>query len=149
MEILRATESDAEEILELQRAAYQSEAALHDDFDIPPLTQSLDELKAEFETKVILKVVEDGRLLASGQARLESGSCHIGRMAVRPEYQGKGIGSRLLSALESVFPDVARFELFTGEKSAGNLAMYRRRGYRPFKTAMLGRTTVIFMERYA
>ena len=95
MEVLFAKESDAEDILKLQYAAYQSEAALHDDFNIPPLTQSLEELKAEFKTKVILKIEENGELLASGQASLEPGCCHIGRMAVWPQYQGKGIGSKL------------------------------------------------------
>jgi len=148
MEVLFAEESDAEDILKLQYAAYHSEAELHDDFNIPPLTQSLEELKADFKTKVILKIVENGKLLASGQARLESGCCHIGRMAVWPQYQGQGIGSKLLVALEKVFSNASRIELFTGENSEANLAMYRHRGYKQFKTAKLGKTTVIFLERH-
>lgn len=147
MEILHATVSDAEEILLLQRAAYKSEAELHDDFNIPPLTQSLNELREDFKIKTILKVIENGHLLASGQARLENGSCYIGRMAVWPQHQGKGIGSKLLTALEAVFPNAARFELFTGENSTSNLAMYEHRGYKRFKIATLGKTNVIFLQR--
>lgn len=149
MEILQATIGDAEEILTLQRAAYQAQAKLHDDFNIPPLVQSLDELRAEFELKTVVKIVENGKLLASGQARFESGSCYIGRMAVWPQYQGKGIGSQLLATLEAVFPSATRYELFTGENSRSNLAMYERRGYKRFKTDQLGKTKVIFLERYA
>lgn len=148
MEILQASANDAEEILSLQRAAYQSEARLHDDFNIPPLTQSLNELREDFKSKTILKIIENGHLLASGQARLENGNCYIGRMAVWPQHQGKGIGSKLLAALEAVFPSAMRFELFTGEKSASNLAMYAHWGYKPFKTATLGKTKVIFLQRY-
>jgi len=148
MEVLQATIEDAEEILLLQRAAYRSEAELHDDFNIPPLRQTLDELKEDFNFKVILKIVSNGELLASGQAKLDSGSCHIGRMAVLPQHQGKGIGSMLLTALEGFFPKITRVELFTGENSGKNLAMYHRRGYKEFKISQLGKTKVIFLERY-
>lgn len=148
MEIQNAVLSDAGEILALQRAAYISEAELHDDFGIPPLTQTIEELISEFENKKILKITENGALLASGQARFSEGCCYIGRMAVWPNLQGKGIGSALLSALESSFSGTNRLELFTGENSTRNLAMYKRRGYVPFKTAQLGKTKVIFLERY-
>jgi len=147
VKVLHATVEDAESILELQRVAYQSEAQLHDDFSIPPLTQTLEQLKLEFGNKTILKIVEDGKLLASGQARLENGTCYIGRMAVWPNLQGKGVGSKLLSSLENVFPEAKRVELFTGENSLANLAMYNRRGYVEFKSAQLGKTKVIFLER--
>jgi len=147
MEIQVATIEDAQEILELQKYAYVSEAELHDDFKIPPLMQTLEELISEFEKRTILKITDDGALLASGQVKYSDGCCYIGRMAVLPEFQGRGIGSKLLSALEAVFPDAKRFELFTGEKSEKNLAMYSRRGYMPFKTAALGKTKVIFLER--
>jgi GNAT superfamily N-acetyltransferase len=148
MEIQNAMLCDAEEILALQKAAYISEAELHDDFEIPPLTQTIEELISEFEHKKILKITKNGALLASGQARYSEGCCYLGRMAVWPNLWGKGIGSTLLSALESLFPDAKRFELFTGEQSERNLVMYRSRGYVPFKTAQLGKTKVIFLERY-
>lgn len=148
MKIQDACLNDAEEILVLQRTAYVSEAKLHDDFEIPPLTQTLEELISDFANKKILKITENGSLVASGQARFSEGCCYIGRMAVWPTLQGKGIGSKLLSALEALFPEARRFELFTGEHSQKNLAMYKRRGYVPFKTAQLGRTKVIFLERH-
>jgi ribosomal protein S18 acetylase RimI-like enzyme len=147
MKIVKATIKDADQILKLQLVAYESEAKLNDDFNIPPLTQSLDELKKVFEHKTILNVVEDGRLLASGQANFNSGTCYIGRMAVWPELQGKGIGSKLLSALESTFANTSHVELFTGENSISNLAMYKRRGYIECKREKLGKTTVVYLSR--
>ena len=68
-------------------------------------------------------------------------------MAVWPELHGQGVGSKLLSSLETIFPEANRVELFTGEFSASNLAMYKRRGYSEFKTAKLGKTRVVFLER--
>ncbi len=43
----RGSGSDAGEILTLQRAAYVTEAQAHRAFDLPALTQSLEELQAE------------------------------------------------------------------------------------------------------
>ena len=49
MDILRADKEDLKEILELQYLAYQSEAALFGGKKIPPLTETLEELEAEYE----------------------------------------------------------------------------------------------------
>jgi GNAT superfamily N-acetyltransferase len=48
-----------------------------------------------------------------------------------PDLEGRGIGGRLLAAIEDATRvDVDTFELSTGAKSANNIAMYGRRGYR-------------------
>ena len=122
MNIIEASIKDAPLILALQKDAYLSEAALHDDFSIPPLTQTLAELKDDFSFKKVLKVTLDNCLVASGQIYLVEDSCHIGRMAVRPDLCGQGISSKLLSALESYFPEAKRFELFTGANSTSNFS---------------------------
>jgi 2-aminoadipate transaminase len=44
MRIDRATVEDAKEILDLQKLAYQSEAEIYNDYTIPPLTQTLEEM---------------------------------------------------------------------------------------------------------
>jgi hypothetical protein len=52
----KALFKDAAVILELQKLAFQSEAQFYDDFCIPPLTQTLDELTKDFAEKTFLKV---------------------------------------------------------------------------------------------
>ncbi len=37
--------SDLEEILKLQKLAYKSEAEIYNDYSIPPLLQTIDEIK--------------------------------------------------------------------------------------------------------
>ncbi|WP_444996496.1 GNAT family N-acetyltransferase [Aliikangiella sp. IMCC44359] len=147
IEIQDASIDDASTILKIQREAYISEAELHNDFDIPPMTQTLDELIAEFDNKKIIKVLMNGELVASGQAKFHHGTCFIGRMAVKPEFKGKGIGSKLLACLETSYTDATRAELFTGINSLVNLGMYKRRGYSEFKQEQLGKTTVVFLEK--
>ncbi|KXO09063.1 Histone acetyltransferase HPA2 [Moritella sp. JT01] len=147
MEVFEASVEDASVILAIQKEAYISEAQLHDDFEIPPLTQTLAELEAEFGKRRIVKIVIDGKIVASGQATLFNSTCQIGRMAVTPQLKGKGIGSTLLSELELSFREANRIELFTGINSTANLAMYSHRGYKPFKQKKLGCTTLVFLEK--
>jgi GNAT superfamily N-acetyltransferase len=148
MTIDDATAMDAEAILDLQRAAYQSEARLYSDFNIPPLRESLDELSALFSTHLFLKAVVDGRIVGSVRARSDGTSCFIGRLIVAPAHQGRGVGSRLMEAIEARFPAVERFELFTGHKSEFNLRFYEKRGYREFmREPASDRVTMVFMEK--
>ncbi|WP_345415978.1 GNAT family N-acetyltransferase [Halioxenophilus aromaticivorans] len=149
MNISQATVDDAAAILQLQKIAYRSEAELHDDFDIPPLTQSLAQLEAEFEHKIILKIEQQGVIVASGQVSFKDGCAFIARMAVIPALQGRGLGSRLMAALESSFPKAEYYRLFTGAKSTRNLAMYQRRGYQEYARKLLGKTEVVYLQKDA
>lgn len=150
--ILPAKLADAADILALQRLAYESEARLYGDWTIPPLTQTLEELRAEFDRLVILKAVAgpggDGPLLGSVRAGLDGGVCRIGRLIVRPEAQGRGLGTALLRAVEAHFPPSVRFSLFTGARSEGNLRLYQRLGYQPVREEVVSPAlTLIFLEK--
>lgn len=129
MEILDATIADAPEILCLQKLSYLSEAQIYDDYGIPPLTQTLGELKADFEHKSILKAIQDGRIVGSVNGFTKDDSCFIGRLMVHPEYQRRGIGSMLMETIENKFADVCSWELFTGELSVRNIRLYEHLGY--------------------
>jgi hypothetical protein len=87
MEIERATISDAEEILSLQKLAYISEAEIYAGFNIPPLVQTLEELKDDFKNQLFLKVVIDSRTIGSVRAFAKEGNCFIGRLIVHPDFQ--------------------------------------------------------------
>jgi len=149
MMITEATIADAEVILDLQRVAYQSEAHLYDDFNLPPLAQTIAELRASFADHTFLKAVIDERIVGTVRARVEKGTCHIGRLIVLPEYQRQGIGSALMAGIEKLFPHVERFELFTGEKSTGNLRLYKRLGYTETqRKAVSANVVLVFMEKF-
>ena len=133
MEIVPAQIDDAREILQLQKWAYQSEAAIYDDYSLPPLVQSLEEIHAQFRDHLFLKAVEDGVIIGSVRAKMKDGVCHIGRLIVHPNYQNQGIGTSLMHAIEAQFPDAICFELFTGDRSQKNLHLYDKLGYHPFR----------------
>ena len=117
MKIVNANISDAEQILKLQKLAYISEAEIIGDYNIPPLTQKLEESIEEFKQRLVLKAVVKNKIIGSVRAHLENGTCFIGKLIVHPDYQNKGIGTKLMNEIETQFKHAKRFELFTSSKS--------------------------------
>jgi GNAT superfamily N-acetyltransferase len=133
MLIVEAQESDLQPILDLQYLAYQSEAQLLNNDSIPPLQQTLGEVKQEYRRGIFLKAVdEDGHMVGSVRGYAEGDTVYVGKLMVHPDYQGQGIGTQLLSALEARWPQF-RFELFTSDRSLKNIGLYERAGYVRFK----------------
>ncbi|MCS7462681.1 GNAT family N-acetyltransferase [Paenibacillus doosanensis] len=136
IKVERASVSDAEEILPLQKLAYRSEAEIYNDFTIEPLAQTLEELRQQFDNHVILKASMDGTIIGSVRAYDQDGTCYIGKLMVHPNHQNKGIGKLLMNAIEELFP-ASRYELFTGSKSERNIALYEKLGYGVFKERLI------------
>jgi len=126
---VRATDADAAEVLVLQRCCWVSEAIINNDFTLPPLKESLDQVRAWMQDAWVLR--DGGRLIGAVRANLDGEVWKIGRLMVAPDRQGQGLGGLLLRHIESTAPPaVAWHELFTGAASIGNLDRYRHAGYR-------------------
>ena len=92
----------------------------------------------------------DGALAGSVRARVVDDVCQVGRLIVQPQLQGRGIGTRLMRADRSRenLRKRARFELFTGSRSEGNIRLYERLGYRRCREQALSPgVTLVFMEK--
>ena len=130
--IKKAQKEDLEEILKLQYLAYQSEAKLFGNMDIPPLMQTLEEVYDEFQKGAILKAVDDGGIIiGSVRAYQDGGTVYIGKLLVHPSKQGQGIGTQLLLEMEKQYLN-QRYELFTSTRSEKNIALYQKLGYEIF-----------------
>ena len=148
--IEEATLGDAEPILSLQKLAYQSEAELYQDFALPPLVETLEQVRSRFQDYLVLKAGVGDRLVGAVQGRLLDRVCYIARLIVHPDFQNRGIGTRLMVTLESRFPHARRFELFTGHRSEKSIHLYERLGYRVFKTVPEHeRLTLVYLEKRA
>jgi ribosomal protein S18 acetylase RimI-like enzyme len=128
--ILPATAADAGELLTLQRAAYVTEGQLHQTPFLPPLTETLGEMLDAVTSKPVFKAMSGSRVVGAIRMTVRSAVGEIGRIAVAPDQQGRGIGTQLILHAERLAPvHVTRFELFTGPNSAANIALYERLGY--------------------
>ena len=129
--------SDVQEILWLQKLSYLSEAHIYGDYTIPPLLQTLPEIKAEFHRRVFLKTTRQNLIVGSVRAYMSGDTCCIRRLIVHPYVQNRGIGTFLMTAIERHFDYARRYELFTGQNSEKNLYLYRKLGYEIFKRQAL------------
>ena len=147
MMITYADINDAQEILDLQKLAYQMEAERYNDYSLPPLTQTLQGIQNDFARMTVLKAELDEKIVGSVRAYAEKGTCYIGRLIVHPNYMGQGIGTHLMHKIESEFKGARRFELFTGHQTAGALHIYFKMGYKEFKQKVLDTHTLVFLEK--
>lgn len=136
------------EILALQRIAYQSEGELYNDFSLPPLLQTLHEITADFDDQLFLKAVVDGKIVGSVRGYMQKSTCYVGRLIVHPDYQNRGMGTRLMDEIESRFPTAERYELFTGQLSEKPLHIYEKRGYKRFRVEEIHEgLTLVYLEK--
>ncbi|MEV7868667.1 GNAT family N-acetyltransferase [Streptomyces sp. NPDC088124] len=150
--ISAARAQDAEQILKLQYLCYQNEAELYGDYTIEPLTQTLDDLRAELAGGHALVARLGDEVVASVRGSVdETGTARIAKLIVHPRLRRHGLGGRLLDAIEVHFtaePAARRFQLFTGHRSEGNLRLYRSRGYAPVATEQVGpRLRLVTLEK--
>lgn len=138
MIIKKAEKKDLHKILDLHYLAYQSEARLFNNPNIPPLSQTLAEVESEYEKGIVLKAVDENNvIIGSVRAFSDKGTVYIGKLMVHPQKQGQGIGTQLLLAIENEFPK-QKYELFTSSKSKKNMELYEKLGYKIFKEKQIG-----------
>jgi tRNA (guanine37-N1)-methyltransferase len=130
-EVRVATPGDAAEILTLQLACWVTEAHANQTLDIPPLHEDVDAVVASLDPWTTFVVRCAGRLVGSVRGRLDGDVWEIGRLMVAPDLRGRGLGRWLLQHAEAAAPPQARrITVFTGARSADNLRLYKRAGYR-------------------
>lgn len=149
MIILRAEKGDLRKILDLQYIAYQSEARLFKNQDIPPLKQTLADVEKEYQKGIVLKALDDDKtIIGSVRAFCDNGTVYIGKLMVHPSKQGQGIGTKLLIEMEKQYPK-QRYELFTSTKSEKNIVLYQKLGYKIFdEKQATEELRFVYMEKY-
>jgi GNAT superfamily N-acetyltransferase len=127
----RASAVDAPELLVLQRCCWVDEAIANDTLDVAALHETLEEVRAWADAWMTWCVRVNGRLVGAVRARQEGSSWEVGRLMVAPDLAGRGLGRWLLRLAEDEAPvDVACIVLFTGVRSARNIAIYEGAGFR-------------------
>ena len=166
LDVRLAVPGDVGELFTLTRACWVSEAHLNDDLGIPPLVDTLADLRASLTGWRTWVARSHGRLVASVRGRRaggagepdpaggageadpaggagEPGAWEIGRLMVAPDLQGRGLGRAMLELAEGAAPEgTRRIHLITGVASERNQRLYRRAGYRPDRAAGAPRGTI-------
>jgi ribosomal protein S18 acetylase RimI-like enzyme len=148
--ILRATSDDAAVILAIQKRAFADEARLCGNWDIPPLTESLDAVAGHIENATVLVATIGTQVVGSVRGLVADNVCTIRGLSVERGFEGRGIGSTLLGAIEEAHADSTRFELLTNNAMTSNVRFYQRHGYRTTELQQYSeRITLAHMDKSA
>jgi ribosomal protein S18 acetylase RimI-like enzyme len=147
-DIVVARTDDASEILKLCYLAYQREGMRYGDWTIPPLSETYASVLADCATRNVL-IARSGTSIAGTIRAVRHGDVvDVYRLAVHPRFERRGLGSKLLTAVEARFPGADRFALFTGHESYGNLRLYARHGYREVRREVASPVaSLVFLEK--
>ena len=90
--IVAAGPDDATEILAIQLRAFEAEARLVDNRDIPPMTETIESVIDQIELTRVLKAVDGQRILGSIRGVMSDNVCTIQRLSIALDCQGLGLG---------------------------------------------------------
>jgi ribosomal protein S18 acetylase RimI-like enzyme len=110
------------ELWTVQRLAYAVEAEIIGFDGIPPLHETLEELRASGET--FLGLYDEEGLAGAVSYELDGSTVDICRLVVHPRAHRRGIATKLLDAL----PDGPQI-VSTGTRNEPALRLYRKRGF--------------------
>src|SRR3954447_5893113 len=150
LEIRPVTVDVAGELLTLRRAAFVTEAQHYGDPHIPPLTQTLGELKADLQADgvITLGAWNGHRLVGSIRVLVEGSKATLGRFAVAPDLQNKGFGTQMLMAILPFLPEgIEEVWVFTGRDSVHNIALYAKHGYEHQHDQTAGDLTYAYLRK--
>jgi tRNA (guanine37-N1)-methyltransferase len=130
-EITLATRADAGELFTLTKACWLQEQRANPDKVFPAVEESLEDAVRGIEACTTFVARVAGRMIGSCRGRLEGDVWDIGRVMVAPDLQGRGLGPHLLALIEQAAPaEATSYALVAGARSADNIRMYKKAGYR-------------------
>ncbi len=125
-----ATESDLQGLLEIQKAAFMRYTEFLRPEQMPPLCETLPDVREDSKKKTILIAELNGELSGSVRYVVKGGVCVIERLSVSPDCQGNGIGRALVSEVEERARGKAhKLYLETGLLANNLLMFYTKLGY--------------------
>ncbi|WP_391122655.1 GNAT family N-acetyltransferase [Psychrobacillus sp. L3] len=137
--IEKATITDAEKLTEIKKRTFDEEVKkwLPNQDDVidyniqPPGYSSVEMTKYMIRELEYFKVLQDKEIIGGIIITISGKSFgRIDRIFVDPNYQGKGIGSRVINLVEEEFWNVRTWDLETSSRQINNHYFYEKMGYR-------------------
>ncbi|MCK5811418.1 MAG: GNAT family N-acetyltransferase [Clostridiales bacterium] len=139
---------DIDTILEIQKKAFQFQAKKYNDYKMPPMVETFDNLKDELEKHIVLVAVKDNQIVGSIRLEKNGFEAEIRRLSVDDDWQGNGIGHMLMDVVELQDQSIKRLWLLTGAKSYRSINMYKKFGYKLYKKEEYKDYTLVFLQKF-
>lgn len=131
--LLRATEQDAPDVLDITRQAFDLYAQeVRKRESIAALYETLDDVISDIKNKYVYIAKIDGETVGSVRFTiLEDGIAYLSRFSMRPDVQNLGIGGLLMEKvkIECAGLGVRAITLHTASKMRSTVSFYLKNGY--------------------
>lgn len=146
-EISLAQIIDAAKVLELQKKSYLIEAELIGTTEIPPLTETFEQLQNCGETFIGYYI--DNKLAGAVSYKREAGTLDIHRVMVHPDFFRRGIAAKLIKHIESLEKTISKIIVSTGAANLPAVRLYEKLGFQRAEDAIVGNGLLIanFIKR--
>jgi len=118
----------AKQVLDLQKASYIVEAKLIDFFDIPPLKDNVESIRACEE--IFFGYFDTSKIIGIISLKHTDNIIDIHRVAVCPVYFRKGIAQSLLTFIENLDIYTQKIIVSTGKNNFPAINFYLKNGYK-------------------
>ncbi len=120
-------EKDIGIITEIAIKAFEEDKKLYGAY--PPLIDIKNRRLRFIRSADTFVIDEDGEAVGAALVFSRGKECTLGAIFIDPEFQGRGIGSRVLILLEGEYPESRRWKLDTPYLSVKNQRFYEKHGY--------------------
>ncbi|WP_186578360.1 GNAT family N-acetyltransferase [Aquibacillus kalidii] len=132
IQLIKATNSDAELLFAMQVKAFKPLLRKHRDYDTNPAAESIDKMMKKINWidgtyyKILLNNLAVGGVFIYWK---EYNVFRISPLYILPAYQGNGIAQKVLHQLEDMYPEARSWELFTIFEEERNCYLYEKMGF--------------------
>lgn len=94
------------------------------------------------------KILADGDIIGFFSVIRKGGNCVLDLLFLNPDLWGRGIGSRVFTMIEDLFPDARTWTVETPEYSTRNLHFYTEKcGFVPVQTICYGEERSVLLTK--
>lgn len=129
--ILPSKNTEAYELLKIQREAFYSDLMKYKDYSTNPATESLDYFLFRMQNSLHYSIFVDDKL-AGGACMVIQTYTHYYLFSIflSCRFQNKGLGSKIIQELERRFPHVRKWSLHTPKDDRRNRHFYEKLGFK-------------------
>ena len=130
-----AQKEDIKNILKLMQLSFPKYQQ-YIEYKIAPLTEQEDDVLIDILNKQVFLIYDGDTLVGHARLKIEGKNARISRVCIHPDYQGKGIGSKLLNHIEhyASLKGISTVGLTTLENVDYLKNFYLKNGYRELTT---------------
>jgi len=130
-EIRKAKDADLEFIYNITQEAFEAYAEFSGAKNLSALSETKEETLCDIKEKLVLVAVSNGEILGCVRVSVNGDTAYLSRFAVREQYRGVGVGSKLIEAVDEEMQKkgVKKISLHSASKMLPLIRFYYGKGF--------------------